>query len=338
VALAAGDLNGDGHLDLAVGTSQGTVAVFMGNGTGNVAPYGTFLIGSFLGAVGIADVNGDGYSDIVATNSDFPGVEVLLGDGIGHFMPSFDFGSGGAPLSLVTADLDADGRPDLGIAASTPGGVSVFLNESFVVLPPSLTPASLGSPYSVSFTAKGGVPIAYITFNGTPPPGLTFFGNDVRLSGTPSQAGDFRFQVTAMDIAGCMTSNHYILAVRVPTSVALSVSPAAPLIGQPVTITATVTGAAGQAPDGTVIFYVDGVPHGPVSVEGGVATLTLTLPPGRHRISATYQGTGTFAANASPVVNPVVLAAVVPALGMPGFLLLALSLTAVGVRLVRSGD
>ena len=54
----------------------------------------------------IADLNGDGYPDIVA------GTSVLLGNGHGWFQPPVTYGPGGVS-SVVVADLNGDGKLDL---------------------------------------------------------------------------------------------------------------------------------------------------------------------------------------------------------------------------------
>ncbi|WP_296601663.1 Ig-like domain-containing protein [Nocardioides sp.] len=81
------------------------------------------------------------------------------------------------------------------------------------------------------------------------------------------------------------------------TSVSVGLDVAAPVFGQPVTATASVT-APGQAAAGTVQFAVDGVDvGGPVTVSGGSAqSQTLgARPVGAHAVTAEYRPSGSGA-------------------------------------------
>ena len=73
--LAVADVNGDGKLDVVVTDQSGscltgsTVAVLLGNGDGTFqTAVGFCFAGSLPSSVAAADVNGDGRSDLIATN------------------------------------------------------------------------------------------------------------------------------------------------------------------------------------------------------------------------------------------------------------------------------
>jgi hypothetical protein len=126
--IALADVNGDGNLDLISWNSYSTsanVGVALGNGDGTFATAKTYTVGSDVGAVAIADLNGDNKLDIVAISS--AGISVLLGNGDGTFRSGQTFSptpgvDGG---TLVLADVNDDGNPDL--IVSTTSGLSVFL-------------------------------------------------------------------------------------------------------------------------------------------------------------------------------------------------------------------
>lgn len=74
----------------------------------------------------------------------------------------------------------------------------------------------------------------------------------------------------------------------------LSASAVSPRAGQPVVLTARVTGGAGWVSGGTISFY-DGLAflgEAPVTLEGGVqvANVTVSLAAGRHDIRASFRG------------------------------------------------
>ncbi|MEV4187505.1 ice-binding family protein [Streptosporangium canum] len=72
----------------------------------------------------------------------------------------------------------------------------------------------------------------------------------------------------------------------------------------PITFTATVTSSDGTVPTGPVLFRTDGSTLGTASLDaGGHATLTVTdLPPGVHRIFATFPGTARLDPSTSPLL------------------------------------
>ena len=82
-SIVAADLNGDGHLDLAVNDSEdGAISVLLGNGDGTFAPQIIDPVGSEPYAFAAGDLNGDGHLDLALTNGE---VSVWLGDGDGTF-------------------------------------------------------------------------------------------------------------------------------------------------------------------------------------------------------------------------------------------------------------
>jgi hypothetical protein len=70
-----------------------------------------------------------------------------------------------------------------------------------------------------------------------------------------------------------------------------------------VTFTATVLPQAtgSNTPQGSVTFFIDGVPQGPVALSNGTASITLTLPAGPHTVTATYSGDVSFTTSTGAV-------------------------------------
>lgn len=127
-AIAAGDFDGDGHLDVAVPLLRDhRIGVLRGDGKGALAgsQQASHEVSARPGFVVTADVDGDGRLDLLATHDDTGVVDVLRGDGKGGFAPAadapLDFGR---PLwGIAAVDLDGDGRLDLALGDASRGDV-----------------------------------------------------------------------------------------------------------------------------------------------------------------------------------------------------------------------
>jgi hypothetical protein len=112
-ALAIGDFNNDGKLDLIVGGED--LAILFGNGDGTFQPAVQLAYGfDDISTIVIADFNGDGNLDIVASDGQSLKLAVLLGNGDGTFQPEVDYPLLYGSYCAVVADLNNDGNLDLG--------------------------------------------------------------------------------------------------------------------------------------------------------------------------------------------------------------------------------
>lgn len=118
VALASGDFNGDGRLDVAVGSSgSNDLLVFLGDGRGGLQRAGAFPAGPDPAEIAAADLDRDGKLDLAIANHGVPLVTILLGDGRGGFRPApgspLRVRSQPHPHTIGICDADRDGSPDL---------------------------------------------------------------------------------------------------------------------------------------------------------------------------------------------------------------------------------
>jgi len=142
-AAAAGDVNGDGHLDFAfTNATTPTVVLFAGDGAGHVSSLPTLQvpIGASGIAVALGDVNSDGARDAVAIRSDGT-LSVAFGNGAGAFSAATPFPVGVALSGVEVADLTGDGRVDVVSTCASPSAAVVLSN---------LTPFAAGlAPYGI---------------------------------------------------------------------------------------------------------------------------------------------------------------------------------------------
>ncbi len=117
-AVALGDLDGDGHADLAVANGDDdTVSVLLGTGAGEFIDTGVVhTVGQSPFAIAIADVNGDGKADILTADDNEDTVSVLLNAGQGFFADRIAIDTGSSPEGLVVHDFDGDGKLDVATA------------------------------------------------------------------------------------------------------------------------------------------------------------------------------------------------------------------------------
>jgi uncharacterized repeat protein (TIGR03803 family) len=135
-ALALGDFNGDGNLDIAVtaGYPNTGAYVLLGNGDGTFKP--PTNVGSVTQprALAVADFNGDGKMDLAVADFSNQSVAILFGNGDGTFQSQIEYPTNGYATALIAADLNGDGSVDIAVANAGPvggngAGFGVLLNK-----------------------------------------------------------------------------------------------------------------------------------------------------------------------------------------------------------------
>ncbi len=344
-SVAVGDVNGDGRPDLVVASwcadstcAKGTftLSVLLGNGDGTFHSGATYSSGgTHTESVAVADVNGDGKLDIVATNGDSGTVAVLLGNGDGTFQPVVTYDSGGStPFSVAVADVNGDGKPDLVVTNSFSDTVGVLLGNGDGTFQAVVTYDSGGSyPFQVA--------VADVNGDGKPDLAVTYYlGVIGHTVGVLLGNGDGTFQAAVsydsgnydastvmvadvngdgrpdLVVGGAENSKEGSVGVllnntgsRSPTATTLASSLNPSVFGQAVTFTAVASASSGT-PTGTVKFFDGSTWLGSATTVNGSASLSVSsLAAGTHSITAAYQGSFGFAPSTSAPLNQVVSAA-----------------------------
>jgi len=128
--VAAVDLNGDGHTDIAASArASGHIAVLLNDGTGEFGDALTFEGGGNREfGLEAQDMNNDGIFDLVFGLWTPPAVSVFLGNGDGTFTQSARAPSGSDIWQVACGDLNGDGHMDVTTANAT-GNAGVLFGD-----------------------------------------------------------------------------------------------------------------------------------------------------------------------------------------------------------------
>ena len=310
-------------MDLATGSTSGTVTVLIGNGSGGFTPSSGIpyladqLFSGSATSVAVADLNGDGVPDIAIAVPAANRIAALIGDGSGAFssagITSFFLGS--QPYALAAGGINRGGLQNL---ITTFNGTS-NVTQSLGV--PAVSHTALATAANTTVTTGQSVPMT-ITVTGpqldfNPPTGIVTISDGVTVLGRAS----LTTSPCAFNVSGLGVGSHAIAAsyggdsrtsgsgsntIVIDVLQAQTISFGAL---SPVTFGATPAALSATASSGLGVTF-NSNSTGVCTVLG--TTITV-LSPGTCSITATQSGDGTHAA-APPVTQTFLVSPPTPAI------------------------
>jgi hypothetical protein len=307
------DVNKDGNEDMFIGTGLSgnsyadTQQLYLGNGNGTFKAPVTIagitppanLYGTQFTPLVLADMNGDGFLDIVAEQEDNSTDQntqfaIALGNGDGTFKTpttvtlNAQFFEGG----LAVADFNGDGKLDVaaGDFGGPPGSGILFGNGDGTLQTSGSASQSNIGPAQSFYVNVGGAAIA-LDMNGDGVP--DFVSGSTLLLSQPAST-------TTAPIA---------------TTTSLTTSASSAVSGTSLAFTAAVTPSSGSGvPTGTVTFIDSSTTlgTGTLNASGTASYTTSSLAVGSHSIIASYGGDTNNAASQSSAVSVTITSATPP--------------------------
>jgi hypothetical protein len=313
--LFIGDLNKDGKLDLiwqGINLSSSIPAggtVYLGNGDGTFKQEPLNLSGSASGQLmALADLNGDGYPDLVILSNPGGGLVLAIyaGDGDGTFQTTPFYT---VPLppeteteSVSVGDVNGDGHPDVVVMYSSlqPAAgaqISVFLGDGKGDFTTDTNTYFVGTPNS-------GVDSTNINYASTMVLG--------RLNNqAPPSASDGTLDIlanTSFGLTPLLNQKNPAPAAPAlfPSTTTLQASATSGNMNAQITLTATVSGVN---PTGSVTFVAGSTTLGTATLANGMAMLQASFAAaGSYSITANYSGDANNAQSASGTVMITIIA------------------------------
>ena len=160
-AVACGDFDNDGNVDIALSFWDGTVGAYLGDGEGNWSESSAGLVDLNFASLELVDLNNDKLDDLVGVEPSDPGrVHIFLRESGGFWTRlNHDLQGNAKGYRLDVQDFDHNGHPDIvaGFGSDNsmdfPGSVKVWREAST----PTELEVTLTSPDGKEYLEPGGI-------------------------------------------------------------------------------------------------------------------------------------------------------------------------------------
>jgi hypothetical protein len=144
-SMSAADVNGDGHIDVVTGTSEGAVSLLLGRGDGTFQAETRIPVeaGAFILEVHLVDFDQDGRLDLLTADS-LNNITIQRGHGDGTFAADAQLVWFPGPKSFVVGDFNGDGANDLYAATGELGSTYFKINRGDGTFPDERPSQTLG--------------------------------------------------------------------------------------------------------------------------------------------------------------------------------------------------
>ena len=318
ICVALGDVDNDGDLDFVVADfNNASVRVRLNTGNGTFSG-GSDLMVDTPNTVVLADVNGDGASDLLTTANSVTELLVSLNnnDGTGSFAAAIGYTMAGPGSSLAVGDVDADGDLDAVASMNGVAGFTLLLNTGSGAFGPAsaiLTDNSKGSNLALAdldndgdldlAATSGTNPSMYVRLNQPPAPTLTAVapnpagrGQAITLTGT-NLSNPTSLTINGADaLPNILSNTGTSLVVRVPLTPTPTGTVSLTAGGVTVTRSFTVMAAPGNA------LALDGVSNEvlvPTAPTFGTGNLTIEAWVRIGTAATTYVAVGSVSSTGS---------------------------------------
>jgi len=275
VSIDFADMNGDGDLDVFLGTGDTGLNsyVLLGNGDGTFGPSAFSLTGLQEVQTAAADLNGDGFMDFVAATRDGK-TKVYFGDGSGTSYSAGPIVDNHWATSVVLYDMDGDGDKDIVLGHKSTSDAFVYYNDGTGAFPQfdqvSPTVSHTNNDIAVGNMDRDGKP-DIVSFNALTPHGILYEKPAAHTSNTAT----YSITVNAVNDA----------PVIVPSSSTITA-----VHGTPTAFTITVNDA--DDPEGGTYFPMQvtlSAAHGLITLDS-LSGLTFITGDGQSDSTMTFQG------------------------------------------------
>jgi hypothetical protein len=125
--VAASDMNGDGHHDVAIANAFGTLDLQLNNGDGTYTLQSTAAPN--LQSLHIEDIDGDNSPDIIGAFTNNDKISWFKNDGAGGLTETLIPSTTNGPTSVYAIDMDNDGDMDILSASQSDNKIAWFEND-----------------------------------------------------------------------------------------------------------------------------------------------------------------------------------------------------------------